>query len=1091
MQSFGKIAMILGIAALATEIQAQPSGSVTTLGGTGVPGYVDGGKGVSQFSTPAGLTVRKDGTIFVADFNNNVVRSVNSANRTATFATANHPIGLVFDSLTNLFVANQGDGSIRKFDYFGNFRANLHPILSGGPITALAIDRQNYLYIAQLNGVVVRFNPQDGTQATMAIPGAREVHGLAVEDDGSIYVSDSGSQVIWKLANFGANPVQFAGTLNAAGSNDGELNIGKLNEPWQIAVGQNNSIVIADRGNHKIRVASCAGVVTTLYGIDSSLWFSYPGVVTSPGWWDSSSQFAELRDPMGIAVDLSSGTVYDTETYYHLVRAAVGAGFPLACGSTGGGSNGGTTGTPDTVATPVLQPSSGFFPNGVTVTISASNSVSGFSRDTHLYYSRDGTIPTTASAEVHIDADGVGRLTLEGPVDLAGLRVIAVENGITSPPVSATPTEVPIPILSPSSGYYPMGVDITVTSTNGFPDGTLLYYTTDASEPTTNSSPVFRQQDTGAIAWNVPQRDLRSLRVKAFLGPNAGKTVSGTAINFGNDSQTQGEIGVPIARSEFTAGIGSYYILPIVANLRNEQELRSIQFVVEVVALPGSPRLERGDVQVLTMSTNDFIQVLPASVLPPDSTFSSARDGTNRVAVAYFGTNSGFNVAGGFATVAMVGIQFRFQDSQGTIADLGDGYTIQITDVSGTSDGIQRPLPLKAMPQRTIRLNNTRFLEGDTAPAYWYNAGDFGDGLLQSDDANNAILAAFGFRRPFSRSDVFAAMDVYRIGVLENVIEYNDAATILLRGLGFESADIFRMRDLNGEWESTVGSAPTLKAQSLRGSALAENSAWSRDVVISGQSFDHATPLSAISVPVYMKPNAGLTVSGMQLVADVVGENGAPPVTSVTFVPSGGIPLPKPYGTALPNTVYARWDGLDPGLTGSVLLGWVQFTVPATASTGQDYAVIFRNTGGAFINWDTGALHGYLFESIRAKVWIGVSNPTTGDAISDEWREHFFGSSTAPAGDPESDADGDGFTNYEEYLAGTDPTLPTWQVRNANDQFTFRWVGHAGKNYTVEQTEDLKGWNAITGRIAGQDGFLEYNQSSAAAKARFYRLKVD
>src|SRR5262249_32650595 len=150
---------------------------------------------------------------------------------------------------------------------------------------------------------------------------------------------------------------------------------------------------------------------------------------------------------------------------------------------------------------------------------------------------------------------------------------------------------------------------------------------------------------------------------------------------------------------------------------------------------------------------------------------------------------------------------------------------------------------------------------------------------------------------------------------------------------------------------------------------------------------------------------------------------------------------------------YARWDNIDPGLTNSVLLGWVEFKIPGDAVAGQSYSVIFHNTGGASIDWDSGALHGYLFESVRGSVWVSVPHAATA-SVSDEWREQFFGVATAPAGDPNGDPDGDGFTNYEEYLAGTDPTAPNWHVRDVDHQFTFRWVGQSGKNYTVEKTED-------------------------------------
>src|SRR5262249_786473 len=151
------------------------------------------------------------------------------------------------------------------------------------------------------------------------------------------------------------------------------------------------------------------------------------------------------------------------------------------------------------------------------------------------------------------------------------------------------------------------------------PEGTILYYTTDGSTPTTNSLTLPQDGSRGVIHWRDAQRDLRSLRVRAILGPNQGVVVAGQAVSFPGEPEVQGEIGVPPGRGDLNAGIGSFYILPVIANLREGHELHSLQFVVELSALPGSPRLERTDLQVLPMSTNDFIQVLPASLMPPDS----------------------------------------------------------------------------------------------------------------------------------------------------------------------------------------------------------------------------------------------------------------------------------------------------------------------------------------------------------------------------------------------------------------------------------------------------------------------------------------
>lgn len=119
------------------------------------------------------------------------------------------------------------------------------------------------------------------------------------------------------------------------------------------------------------------------------------------------------------------------------------------------------------------------------------------------------------------------------------------------------------------------------------------------------------------------------------------------------------------------------------------------------------------------------------------------------------------------------------------------------------------------------------------------------------------------------------------------------------------------------------------------------------------------------------------------------------------------------------------------------------------------------------------------------------------DGLPDAWQMQNFGSITDPKAAPSADPDGDGFSNLQEYLAGTNPKnaasllkLDAAAVAGNNINLTFTAV--AGRTYSVLWNGDLSGgiWSkltdvsaqSVTGPVTVTD---PTNQLSAQ---RFYRL---
>jgi hypothetical protein len=711
-----------------------------------------------------------------------------------------------------------------------------------------------------------------------------------------------------------------------------------------------------------------------------------------------------------------------------------------------------------------------------------------------------GFVPMVSPIGVAIAADGGVFASETYYHDIREL----LGTGITQPSSGGNPggngtntIVVSPPIISPNSGYYPMGQTILVQSS-----ASQVNYTTDGTDPTTNSLSVGLTNNVGYIYWYNSTNDLTSLRLKAFLnGTNASVTTAGQPVS-------SATIGVPTDfNPNLYAGIGSTVVIPVVCNLASGQQIESYQFRLEIA--PAGP-VANTNTPILTelsiIPGNDFIPLITAA--------QNGFTATSNVEAYSLGVTNGLTLfavgAGthilfhGYAVVALLEVQIPAN------ANPGDTYAFNVLYPSATADAYSTPVPLTAMPTTTIIVTNIPYVVGDSAATLrtWYNAGTFGDDNLDNSDVNQAFYAASGLRVPYTFSDAFNAMDAFppdsdgSVGG-DGQIRFLDWVTILERSLRLDPDNWAREWTTGGsliDFSTNLVAAHARKAPALKATPKdnLHNPLWPTyyQVLLGAESVGNVAPNTTVSVPVYAQLADGANLSGLQFRAVVTPQNGAPALTTAPQLKTA-VASPLFTQSFKPGETAFGWslDSFNFPSQSSNFLGWITFTVPTNAVTNATYQVSLLNADGA-----PNATNQYDFETRSATVVVNAAAPPA-TICSDEWKTAFFGSTTNPAAADNADPDGDGVPNWMEFLEGTDPTnaLSKLQFTGAlaivgkgQTQMQFNWTTALGRAYQVEWNVNLDrpdGWTTLS-TISGTGASTNCSDPGISNTTRYYRLRV-
>jgi len=159
-----------------------------------------------------GLAFDKGGNLYVANFDGGTIDKFSPTGTSlGTFASGLvHPIGLIFDTASNLYVSTYGN-NIEKFSSTGTY---LGPFAGGlnGPI-GMAFDREGNLYVANFNGNTVTKFSSTGALLGDFASGLSEPYFIGFDAASNLYVANFGTNTVLRFTPAGVGSIY--GTISS------------------------------------------------------------------------------------------------------------------------------------------------------------------------------------------------------------------------------------------------------------------------------------------------------------------------------------------------------------------------------------------------------------------------------------------------------------------------------------------------------------------------------------------------------------------------------------------------------------------------------------------------------------------------------------------------------------------------------------------------------------------------------------------------------------------------------------------------------------------------------------------------------------
>lgn len=297
----------------ANVVRKVSGGNITTIAGTFIgfnqinntPYAGDGGSAIfAHLNVPHAASVDDDGNVIVADAANNAVRQILAASGNITTVAGKgpglsgytgdgglsaqsqmwNPHGVTFDASGNIYISDTQNNAVRMISK------------STGKITT----------VAGLGPNNPGYSGDNGPSSTAAL---NSPEGLAIDSDGSIYISDSGNNVIRRISNGIITTIAGTGAQGYSGDEGPALEATFLTLRG-LAVDSEDNLYVADAANNVIRMIHAAtGKIYTVAGNGTAGFEGDGGLAID----------AKLSNPLGVALD-NLDNLYIADTNNSAIR---------------------------------------------------------------------------------------------------------------------------------------------------------------------------------------------------------------------------------------------------------------------------------------------------------------------------------------------------------------------------------------------------------------------------------------------------------------------------------------------------------------------------------------------------------------------------------------------------------------------------------------------------------------------------------------------------------------------------------------------------------------------------------------------------